>query len=162
MKKLLLIVLIPLFISSASFAETAPPLQVGQKLFEYSLKDQHEKEKQLGKNASLVIITFDMDLSKAINTWLDTQDPSYLATHKVDYVSDITKMPSFVFSMFAGPKLRKHKFPVLLVDDEKFAPMIPKKEDAATILKLNKNSEIESITFLASVDEIKTLISSTH
>lgn len=161
MKRILLLVLISLLISSLSFAESLTPLQVGQKLFKYSLKDQHENEKELGKDASLIMITFDMELSKAINTWLDTQDPSYLATHKVDYVSDITEMPSFVFSMFAGPKLRKHKFPVLLVDDEKFAPLIPKKEDAATILKLNKNSEIESISFLSNVEEVKTQIENT-
>ncbi len=124
----------------------------------YSLEDQHGVLQTLNEDTEEIILSVNMKLSKAFHKWLKEKDDSYLSDNKTDYIIDIRGMPSIITWMFAGPKMRKYGFPILLVKDGDFPDKFPTVEGKFTVLKLDSNHNISEISFIDDPDKIAEFI----
>ncbi len=138
-------------------AEDSKPtekLGIGAVMEQLTLEDQHGQKHTLQPGTRHVIISANMELSKGIHTWLQEKSPSYLEDHNAEYVADITEMPDIITWLFAGPKMRKYPFRILLADDENFAPHYPLVEDKVAVFDIDANRVITEISYYDSMDAI--------
>ena len=156
MRSFILLIAITLFIPAPALSESEPleKISAGSKLEPYTFEDQHGVKKEIKQDTELVLMSFEMDLSKGIHKFLEEKEADYLDKHHAQYVIDISPMPSIITWLFAGPKMRKYPFPILLVDDEDFAPKYPKQEGKIVALKLDQDRTISDIRFFESMEEI--------
>lgn len=133
-------------------------LKEGDHIETYSLQDQHEVVQELKKDTKTVIFSFGMDLSKKFHKLLKSKDNNYLANNKTEYIIDIRGMPSLITWLFAGPKMRKYGFPILLVKEGDFPEKFPSQEDKFTILKLDEKHSITEISFIDDINKVISII----
>jgi hypothetical protein len=133
----------------------AAPVAVGQAFPVRALEDQHGQPVKLGADTDLVLLSFNMELSKSIHGFLSEKDPDYLATHRTQYVSDIAKMPGIITFLFAGPKMRKYPFPIILNEADDFGPLFPQEEEKITAVSLDDKGAVASIAFFDSMEEVE-------
>ena len=146
------IVFILLITFSFGFSKT---LKLGQSITPFSLPDQFDKVHQVNsKDYKILIIAFEKDIAVMMNDYLKEQGDTFLDEHQALFISDIHEMPSFVTKMFAMPKMRKYKYPLLLIYDE--SNIFPKQEESLTILK-TKDNEIVEINFVKDEAFVKTI-----
>ena len=134
--------------------KAAPVLSVGQKFPDYNFQDPHEKPMTIAPETKLLLLSFEMELSKGIHTWLSEKDKNYLSQHNAQYIADITPMPAIISYLFGKPKMRKYEFPIMLADDAEFGPKFPKEEEKITVMQINQDKQIESISFYKDMNEI--------
>ena len=112
----------------------------------YTLEDQFGTLRTLQKDTEEVILSFDMKLSKVFHKWLKDKESNYLMNRNTEYIIDITGMPSIITWLFAGPKMRKYGFRILLIKEGNFGDNIPKQEGKFTMIKLDENHNITNIS----------------
>lgn len=154
-RKLFVLVVISILSGKQVFSSE---LKVGDTLETYSLVDNHGKMHQLKADTEVVLLSFEMDKSKEIHNWLAEKEPDFLTKNKTEYIADITKMPAIITKLFAGPKMAKYKFPILLANEKGFAEKYPKSPQKITTLILDKNRNVSHILFLNNMDEVDGLI----
>ena len=130
------------------------PITVGDVFKPYTFENPHEEKHTLKPETKLVIMSFEMEISKGIHTWLEKKEPDFLAKHNAEYVADITEMPGIITYLFARPKMQKYEFPILLADDDDFAPQFPKEEGKFVLFELNQNKEVVKISYFTNMDEL--------
>lgn len=146
-----------LLISQAQcFSDTEEQVLVknGDIMETYSLEDQHGALQNLQPGTEVVIMSFDMKVSKEFHKTLKGKEKTYLSDNKIEYIVDIRGMPSLVTWMFAGPKMRKYKFPILLVKEGNFPDKFPKQEGKFTILKLDPQHNITDISYIGDIKKV--------
>ncbi|MDQ1267763.1 MAG: hypothetical protein QG560_406 [Campylobacterota bacterium] len=139
---------------------SAAPLKVDSSLnvldsFKYETPTG--REMKIPKKTKLVIVAFEKDTGALVNEYLNTQNPFYLPKNNSVFIADINKMPAIVTSMFALPKLQKYKHLIYLHYGDKFQNMVPNKEQKITLLRI-EDSKIKEISYISSVQELKTAI----
>lgn len=156
MRNLLKVLLVVLMFTDLAQADEPKidPVKVGDKFQEYKLEDAHHKEHSLKPDTKLVLISFEMDLSKSIHKWLAKKEPNFLEKNKAEYVADITEMPGIITWLFARPKMQKYPFTILLADDENFAPRFPKEEEKILAVELDNSRVIKNISFFKNMKEV--------
>jgi hypothetical protein len=146
----------PVFLSNA-LAESQPDVksvQVGDILEGLTLEDPQGNQRFLDSSTRVVVISSTNEHSKAINQWLAKRNPSFLKDHRTEYISDITPMPAIISKLFARPKMRKYKFPMLLVNDQSFASKYPSKSGKIAIFEIDAQRRISAISFFDDFDGI--------
>lgn len=122
-------------------------LQTDQYFPKTVLPDQYGTEQRVTGSDKIVLISFEKDVSVAINDYLKTKPKDFVYRHRVKYISDISPMPTVITKMFALPKMRDYKYPVLLIYDESGAKY-DKKEGMVTVYRLD-NGILKSVDFIA-------------
>ena len=136
-----------LFLPAHARAQGQGVLAAGQTFDTHQLADQHGEPVVLGEDVDLVLMSFEMSLSKSIHGYLEDKDPGFLASHRTHYVTDITKMPAIITFLFAGPKMRRYPFPIILTDDPEFGPGFPQEEGKITVIELTPEREVKAVGF---------------
>ena len=136
--------LIAIFIAATSLFAG---LQVNAYFPKTVLPDQFGKEQRISETDKIILISFEKDVSVAINDYLKTKPKDFVYRHRVKYISDISPMPTIITKMFALPKMRDYKYPVMLIYDEAGAKY-DKKEGMVTVYHLN-NGILKSVDFIA-------------
>ncbi|MGR3317534.1 MAG: hypothetical protein ACUZ8O_03570, partial [Candidatus Anammoxibacter sp.] len=90
--------------------------------------------------------------------WLKDKESNYLMDRNTEYIIDITGMPSIITWLFAGPKMRKYGFRILLIKEGNFGDNIPKREGKFTMIKLDEDHNITNISFFDNMDAIRAYI----
>ena len=158
MNKIFITTLITLLLTvGSSFAEDPQPqtLKVGDTFKVYELEDAHRVKHSLKPETRLIIMSFEMDLSKSIHAWLEKKDPNFLQSYKAEYVADITEMPGIITYLFARPKMQKYPFQILLADDENFGPTFPKEEGKFVVFEIDENKIVKNISYYATPEEME-------
>jgi len=154
---LLSLVLAPiggLLAEEATPAATPKTLSIGDQFPSQTYEDPHEAKHQLNPDTKYVLVSFEMEISKGIHNWLADKDPNYLEQHKMEYVADITKMPSIITFLFARPKMKKYKFPILLAKDEKFAPQFPILEGKFAVFELDDTRKVKEVRYFKDMESL--------
>lgn len=138
------------FLLSIGFAET---LQKGDTITPFSLPDQFDKVHQVNStDYKLLLVAFEKDVAVMLNEFLAKQPASFLSDHQALFISDIHEIPSFVTKLFALPKMRDYKYPLLLIyeEDNRF----PKIEESLSVIKI-QNDQISDIEFISDEKDIQ-------
>jgi hypothetical protein len=155
--KIISLFLVISFFSLPALAENEPTkqaLRVGEKFEPLTLQDQHKKEVTVPGDAKYILISSSMKLSKEIHEWLSQKDPQYLANNRAEYIADITPMPDIITYLFAGPKMRRYKFKIILADDPSFAPKFQESENRLAVFTLDNERMVTDISFYKSIAEV--------
>ena len=113
-----------------------------------TLPDQFEKEQTVSTEDRMVLISFERSVSGAFNDFMAEQPEGLLAAHHARYVADISAMPSLITKLFALPKMKKYRFPIMLNRDEAFAERFDRAEGKLTLYRLN-GGKVTSVEFIA-------------
>jgi hypothetical protein len=144
-KKLLLLALI----ATALFSSE---IKLNDKLRVFVLPDQFGTYHTVDRHTKTIIVSFEKDTGKDVNTFLASKNPNYLKEHSAVFIANISEMPALITRMFAMPKLKKYKHTILLInneDDDRFSA----KEEKITIYKL-ENSVVKKIYYISSAKDI--------
>lgn len=112
-------------------------MQNGQYFPKTVFPDQFGNEQSVTADDRIVLLSFEKDVSVAINDYLKTKPKDFVYRHRVKYISDISPMPSVITRMFALPKMRDYKYPVLLIYDDA-GSKYDKQEGKITVYRLEK------------------------
>ncbi len=118
----------------------------GSVLTAFKAKDQHGKDYSFKKGTQYVLVTFDMSTGKKVNKVLTEKGAAYLAKKKAVYVANIYGMPG-IGRAFALPKMRKYPHTIILADEKNFLARFPKSDKKVTVLKLNSQAKILSVSY---------------
>ncbi len=134
-------------------------ITVGKMFQNITLKDQFDKPVSLSDKTKKVIFVFKKATGHTARALLDAKSDDYLLNKNVAFIADISGMPSIIASMFAIPDLKKHKYPVMLIRDEKISAKYrnDKYEDYIAIISLN-NFKITKITLVSTEKQLEKVL----
>jgi hypothetical protein len=135
----------------------AEMLRPGMAMPEIRLMDQHDVEATIGADARFVLVTRDMDSGNLVKEALAENGAATLAAAHAVYVSDISRMPGVVTTLFALPAMRKRSYRVLLDRDGKATADIPNEEGKITALEI-ADGAIARIHFVTTVEGLRALL----
>jgi len=163
MKKIVLGVFMALLFlgcsSSATTKDVTQKLVVGNSLENLKLNDQHEKPTTLPKDTKIMFFSFSKAIGHKCNAFLESKESAFIAKHHVVYVADVSPAPSIIKNMFILPDLKKLKFPILLINNDKLSAEFTKgmKKDKIVVVYLN-NLKITKIKDIDDTKELEQLI----
>ena len=128
------------------FSVNTYSMEVGEKIKPFQLEDQHEKIQKVDTSFKLIIFARDDDANKVLAKALAKTNKTYLPKRKAIYVADISKMPGFVASWFALPKMRKYTYLSLLDRKPELTKIFPAKKSEITLIYL-KDLTVEKIEY---------------
>jgi hypothetical protein len=137
------------FILIASFLLSAKTLQVTDKVKQIKLKSQHDKEYTLVKDG-IWIITWDKATTRVANRYFD----EHKMPDNINLIVDTSEIPPVMFSLFARPKMKKYRHPILLSFDKKYNLTLPFKENMLTLLYI-KDTKVQKITYIKDLEVLK-------
>ena len=142
------ILITSLLLISTLFAE----LKVGEAFPALTLVDQFDTKTEIQtKGSTTLLLSFEKDVSSSIKKYIDTKEKDFLTKNNIMYISDISSMPSFITSWLAIPKMKKFDFKISLINDEKEALFLDRKEGKVTVVTL-KNNIIKTLNFVKAKD----------
>ena len=134
-------------------------ITVGKTFENITLKDQFDKAVSLNNKTKKVIFVFKKASGHTARGFFDSKPDDYLLNKSVAFIADISGMPSIIASMFAIPDFKKHKYPVMLIRDEKISAKYrsDKYADYIAIISLN-NFKITKITLASTAEQLGKLL----
>ncbi len=131
----------------------ASALEIGSVITPFSLNDQHDKVGAVNKATSYILFVRDRKANKIITEALKNISAEYLTDKNIIYVADISRMPSFVSSWFAIPKMKKYSYRILLDREPKLSKQFSSEKDKVSLFYLN-NLSVTKVEYFS--DPIKT------
>lgn len=130
-----------------------PPLAVGDALPAIALHDQNGAGLGVDAATRVVVFTRDMEGGKITKEAFVDGGREALAKANAVYLSDVSRMPALVRSMFAMPAMRKRPYPVAIDESGQATAALPWQEGKVTILTL-ENTKITAVSFAATSAEV--------
>ena len=124
-------------------------LKVGDSVNPIKLKSQYNKEYTLVKDG-IWIITWDKATTRVANQYFD----EHKMPENLNLIVDTSEIPSLLFSLFAKPRMKRYRHPILISFDVKYNLTLPFKEDMLTLLYI-KDSKIKKILYIKDIDELE-------
>lgn len=128
----------------------ANPFNLDDNIGSFTLQDQFDKKHTVDSSIKTMIISFEKATNADMNEFLSAKEEGFLAKNNTVFIADISGMPSLITTLFALPKMRDYKYPVLLIydeDDNKFSYQ----EDKFTLYKL-QDGVITSVEYIEKDD----------
>ena len=118
-----------------------------QTMAKQSFEDQWEKPVELNAQTQWLVITQSKDAGKIVKESFESLELKDLAQLNMLYLADISRMPGFITSMFAIPKMRDYGFQIGLINED----------GQLTALKLTSlDSEKVSVVSLKNLEVVDT------
>ena len=119
-------------------ATCAQAVEVGERLAPWTLLDQFDQPYSLNDELQVLLVARSMAGAKLLAAALDQQPKGYLASRKVVFLADISRMPSVIATAFAVPAMRDYNYRVMLDRSARIAPRYPVETDAVLWLQLQQ------------------------
>ena len=145
-KKFIFLLVFSTYVLSNSF-------DINSQINSFSLPDQFDKIHTVDDRIKTIIVSFEKDTGKDVNTFLALKNPDFLRHNQAIFIANISQMPSIITKMFALPKMRDYKHNILLIYDENDKRFL-QKEGKSTIYKL-ENGVIKNISYSSSNEELE-------
>ncbi len=130
----------------------AQMLQVGDRVKQIKLKSQHDKVYTLVNNG-IWIISWNKATTKIANRYFD----EHKMPDNMNLIVDTSEIPSGIFSLFARPKMKKYKHPILLSFDKRYNLTLPFKADIITLLYV-KDTKVRKIIYIKNSQELEKVL----
>ena len=141
-------------ISSLLFSKVTVAKQIEQ----FSIKDQFEQTHKLEKNTKKIIFAFSKSSGNKVRNFLSKQSLNYLTSKEILFVLDVSQM-SLIRRWFVLDDLEKHKYSILLLEDEKISQNFidEKRTDKVMVVSLS-NLKVIGIDYLDTIDDLQNII----
>ena len=138
--------------------EIAPKIKIGSPL-EIELKDQFGTVHELTDDTKKVAFAFTKVTGHLITDFLDTQDKDFLATNKMFYAADVSRMPSVILDYAVLPGIKKLSYPMVLFTDEAIADNYKSTKNPESIMVVTLDKKIiTKVDFLTNIDDFQKAI----
>jgi hypothetical protein len=129
---------------------------VGKPLANYTFIDQFDKEHTLTKDVKKVIFVFTKSTGHFMRVYLNKQKDDYLKMRNIDFIADVSGMPSIIFKMFALPDLKKSKYSIMIIKNKQNSKRFrdEKQKDFIMIISL-KDKIVQNVKFVANETDLK-------
>ncbi len=132
----------------------AETLNLGARLPSIVLNDQFDQSVLIDSNTQWIVFSQEKSVNAFVSDYMNEQGAQQIRQRGIVYVADISGMPSLVTRMFALPKMRKLSFPIGLARDSKTLANIPRRNGAATVLRL-RSGVVQNIIFANNPAQLK-------
>jgi len=131
-------------------------IEIGKKLKSYTFKDQFGKNHTLTNQVKKVIFVFTKTAGHLTRAYLKTKDVNYLQKRHIDFIADVSKMPSIIFKMFALPDFKKSKYPIMIIKNKEKSQIFRNNEQKDAIMIINLNNKIvTNVKFVTNEIDLK-------
>ncbi len=131
----------------------ANSFNLNDKLVNFTLSDQFDKIHTIDTKIKTIIVSFEKDTGSQINQFLDKKEATFLDKNSAVFIANISGMPTIITKMFALPKMKKYKHPILLIYDESDSRFL-QKEGYSTVYKIEKGL-IKNISYVKDDNELE-------
>jgi hypothetical protein len=152
-----LLLCILIYLVAGTVQAQSEPYVVGDRIPQFSLQDQHQKDFAVDASARILLFSRDMDGGRLLEEALADTDQEFLSGANAIYVSDISGMPALIARMFAIPSMRKRTYSMLLDRSGDVPQRIPDVEERATVSFLN-SLQVERIEHVDSANAVRSLL----
>ncbi len=136
--------------------EVAPAIKIGEPFGHHKLKDQFDKEGEIGEDTKKVIMAFSKATGHLVKEFLATQPKDYLASHHAVFIADVSGMPKVIYEYMALPGLQKNDFSIYLLQSEEEAKKFKSEKYADYVMVIDlDNGVVKSVSFVTTVDDLK-------
>ena len=134
-------------------------IKIGSAMKIFTLKDQFDKKHKLSLTTKKLIFVATKATGHLTKGYLNKKPLDYLTKRDILFVADVSKMPSIIYKMFALPDLQKHKYPILIIEDEEIgkAYKSQKNFDKVMIVTLD-NLVAKSVQYVTNEADLKKAI----
>lgn len=132
----------------------AETLNLGARLPSIVLNDQFDQPVLIDSSTQWIVFSQEKAVNAFVSDYMSEQGAQQIRQRGIVYVADISGMPSLVTRMFALPKMRKLSFPIGLARDSKTLANIPRRNGAATVLRL-RSGVVQNIIFANNPAQLK-------
>jgi len=146
-----------IFLSIMSFI-IASPLKEGVVYETLTVQDQFEKSYPI-ENVNYILFSGDKASGKIGHEAFVSLSKDDREAKKIVYISDMSGVPSLVYSFFMESKFKEYPYRLGLIWDENIALKFPKKENEATLIGL-ADGVVKSVEYFDSVDKLKERLTS--
>ena len=129
------------------------PIQAGSTMPSMTLTDQHEKPWTIPADTKLVLFSGSRDANTIAQGLLSQKPAEYLKSKNTVYLSDMSKMPSFITRNFALPSMRDLPYSLGVVLNADETKDFPREDGALTAIFLNKG-KITRIEFIKTTESL--------
>jgi hypothetical protein len=118
-----------------------------------TLTDQHEKPWTIPADTKLLLFSGSRDANTIAQGLLGQKPAEYLKSKNTVYLSDMSKMPSFITRNFALPSMRDLPYSLGVVLNADETKDFPREDGALTAIFLNKG-KITRIEFIKTTESL--------
>ena len=118
------------------------------------LNDQFDQPVLIDSSTQWIVFSQEKAVNACVSDYMSEQGAQQIRQRGIVYVADISGMPTLVTRMFALPKMRKLSFPIGLARDSKILADIPRRNGAATILRVH-SGVVQNIIFANNPAQLK-------
>jgi hypothetical protein len=123
-----------------------------------SLSDQHEKAVSLGgEKLRTVVFAAERQPGDWAQEIIDKSFKNAALAGQLALVFDVSRMPSFVTSMFALPSFRERGFPILVARNAIHVAFLPRKEGSVSVLTI-ESGKVAAIDFVGDAVMLEQLL----
>lgn len=133
-----------------SFLWAGGSFSIGDKIGNFSLLNQFDEKQTVDTSVQTILVSFEKETGAQINEFLSQQKSDFLTQNQAVFIANISGMPMVITKMFALPKMRNYKHPILLIYDENDTRF--KAQEGKTTLYRVKNGVIQNIEFITQND----------
>lgn len=138
--------------------QIAPGLIVGSNI-ELALNDQFDKAHKIEESTKKVIFVFTKATGHLVKQFFNTQSEDFMQKRDIQFVADVSPMPSLILEYAALPDLKKHKYPIMLIRDEKIAPNFKNDANSEAIMIVNLDKlRVTNVKFVSNINDFQTEI----
>ncbi len=135
--------------------QIAPGLTVGSNI-ELSLNDQFDKAHKIEESTKKVIFVFTKATGHLVKQFFNTQSEDFMQKRDIQFVADVSPMPSLILEYAALPDLKKHKYPIMLIRDEKIAPNFKNEANSEAIMIVNLDKlKVSNVKFVSNINDFQ-------
>jgi hypothetical protein len=132
---------------------------VGKKLLNYIFKNQFDKKYRLSDDVKKVIFVFTKSTGNLTKGYFKKQKKGYLLKKNINYIVDISKMPSLIYRLFALPDFKKQDYSIMIMEDENISKNFKSEryEDYIMVLFLDKKI-VKKVVFVNNEKDLEDVL----
>jgi len=138
-----------------SQGKVANGVVIGQKLQNFTIKNQFEKPISLTDNIKKIVFVCTKAAGHLVRNYLKNQNKDFLEKRGILFIADVSAMPSIIYKMFALPDFKKSPYSVLLLTNEKKASSFKNKahKDEVMIIYLD-HKIVKKVKFISTKKDL--------
>ena len=135
--------------------QIAPKIAVGSNI-ELALTDQFDKAHKIEESTKKVIFVFTKATGHLVKQFFNTQSEDFMEKRDIQFIADVSPMPSLILEYAALPDLKKHKYPIMLIRDEKIAANFKNEANAEAIMIINLDKlKVTNVKFVSNINDFQ-------
>jgi hypothetical protein len=135
--------------------EIAPAIVIGKEL-KVELNDQFDKPHTIKDDTKKVIFVFTKATGHLVKEYFNTKPLDYMEKNHIQFIADVSPMPKVILEYIALKDLKKHKYPIMLIRDEKIAPNYKNNANSEAIMIVDlDNQKVTGVKFVSNIEDFK-------